>query len=142
MASRKPVGDIFEFIKEHKSEIENINLVFQSPRERLHVLKELEDIQTESNDFSLTSSFPFNLEIGGFKVDKADAIAKICKANNIRQEEVMCLGDNRNDVGMIDLAGVGVAVDGAVPEAIEAADFVTKSNDESGVAFAVNKFVL
>lgn len=141
-ASRKPVEDIFQYIKEHKAEIENINLVFRSPRERIHILEELERIQSEHDNFAITSSFPFNLEIGGYQVDKASAIEKLCSIHNIDRENVMCLGDNNNDSSMVDFAGLGVAMADAVDEVKAVADFVTKKSSESGVAFAVNKFVL
>ncbi len=141
MASRKPVGDIFSFIKENKNKIENINLVFRSPDDRLGTLYELEEIQDKTGDFALTSSFPFNLEIGGVGVDKANAIEMICKAHGINREETMCIGDNNNDSGMVEFAGIGVAMEDAVPGVKDVADFVTKSSSESGVAFAVEKYI-
>ena len=142
MASRKPVGDIFTFIKEHETEIENINLVFRSPSDRFDTLTKLEDIQKQYGDFALTSSFPFNLEIGGLNVDKSTAIEKLCNSHDISRENVMCLGDNSNDAGMVNFAGIGVAMKNAVDDVKKVADFVTKSSSESGVAFAVKKFVL
>lgn len=141
MATRKPVEDIFNFIKEHQSQIENINLVFRSPNERLDALHRLESIAEKENSFTLTSSFPFNLEIGGTNVDKATAIAKICSSHDIDSKDVMCLGDNHNDLTMVKYAGIGVAMEDAVDEVKAAADFVTKSSSESGVAFAVEKFI-
>lgn len=142
MATRKPVEDIFAFIKEHKSQIENINLVFRSPNERLDALYKLEEIAENDRSYTLTSSFPFNLEIGGTNVDKATAISKICSSLDIDSKDVMCLGDNHNDLSMINYAGLGVAMEDAVSEVKEAADFVTKTSNESGVAFAVEKFIL
>lgn len=141
MASRKPVEDIFSFIKDHKGRIENINLVFRSPQDRMDTLSELEKIQDRSGNFALTSSFPFNLEIGGYNVDKATAIEKICRMHDILPENVMCLGDNSNDAGMVEFAGIGIAMEDAVPDVKKVADFVTKSSSESGVAFAVEKFI-
>lgn len=142
MASRKPVEDIFQFIKEHKSKIENINLVFRSPQERLDALSTLEAIISKNNSFSLTSSFAFNLEVGGLYVNKGEAIHKLCEMNQLSRENVMCLGDNSNDKEMVEYAGIGVAMSDAVSDVKDVADFVTKSSSESGVAFAVEKFVL
>ena len=47
-----------------------------------------------------------------------------------------------NDIAMIEFAGVGVAMDNAIPAVKEAANFITKSNLEDGVAFAIEKYVL
>jgi hydroxymethylpyrimidine pyrophosphatase-like HAD family hydrolase len=54
----------------------------------------------------------------------------------------MAIGDSRNDVPMLRWAGVGVAMANALPEVIEAAPFVTTSNDDDGVARAIERFVL
>ena len=58
------------------------------------------------------------------------------------REHVMSIGDAPNDVGMIRWAGLGVAVANAWPETIEAADVIVESNDEGGVASALQKYVL
>jgi enoyl-[acyl-carrier protein] reductase II len=57
-------------------------------------------------------------------------------------EEIMAIGDQENDIAMIEYAGVGVAMDNAIPSVKEVANFVTKSNLEDGVAFAIEKYVL
>ena len=54
----------------------------------------------------------------------------------------MAAGDSPNDGAMIKAAGLGVAMGNAVDEIKEMADFVTLTNEEDGVAFAVRKFVL
>lgn len=56
--------------------------------------------------------------------------------------EIMAIGDQENDIAMIEFAGVGVAMDNAIPAVKEAANFITKSNLEDGVAFAIEKYVL
>ena len=61
---------------------------------------------------------------------------------NIKQEEIMAIGDQENDIAMIEFAGVGVAMDNAIPTVKEAANFITKSNLEDGVAWAIEKYVL
>lgn len=54
----------------------------------------------------------------------------------------MALGDGENDVEMLRLCGLGVAVGNAGPPALAASDAITSSNDEDGVARAVERFVL
>ena len=142
MSSRKPVEDIYRFIKENNTGIENINLLFRSSKDRMKTLSVLQDIKEEKPVFTLTSSFPFNLEIGGYMVDKGGAIEKLCKRHSIKRENVMCIGDNFNDMSMVGFAGIGVAMEDAASEVIALADFVTKSSGESGVAFALKKFAI
>jgi hypothetical protein len=60
----------------------------------------------------------------------------------IKPEEVMTLGDQENDIAMIEYAGMGVAMENAIPSVKDVANFVTKSNLEDGVAYAIEKFVL
>ncbi|MGV2641357.1 HAD hydrolase family protein, partial [Clostridium perfringens] len=60
----------------------------------------------------------------------------------IKREEVIAIGDAGNDLHMIEYAGLGVAMGNAFEEVKEKADFITKSNEEDGVAFVFEKFVL
>ena len=53
----------------------------------------------------------------------------------------MAIGDNENDLSMIEYAGVGVAMGNALDKVMEAADFITKSNAESGVAHAIRTYL-
>lgn len=75
-------------------------------------------------------------------VTKATALAFILDYLKISAEQTMCFGDNCNDLDMIRLAGIGVAM-GHAPEAVRrGADYVTTTNDEDGVGLAIQKFVL
>ena len=58
----------------------------------------------------------------------------------ISKDEIMAIGDNVNDIKMIEEAGIGVAMDNAWDDIKEKADYVTKSNEEDGVAYAIEKF--
>ena len=54
----------------------------------------------------------------------------------------MCIGDNGNDLSMITYAGCGVAMGNAIPEVKAVADFQTRTNNKSGVAYAIEKIAL
>ena len=60
----------------------------------------------------------------------------------VGRHEVMAIGDSYNDIEMIEWAGVGVAMGNAWQDVKEAADFVTLTNDEEGVAEALRKYIL
>ena len=72
---------------------------------------------------------------------KAFALAAHCAELGIRPEEVVAFGDMPNDVPMLKFAGLGVAVANAHPDALAAADEVTASNDEDGVAVVLERFL-
>ena len=67
---------------------------------------------------------------------------KLAGKLGIKPEEVMTLGDQENDIALIEYAGMSVAMENASPSAKDVADFVTKSNLEDGVAYAIEKFAL
>lgn len=82
------------------------------------------------------------LQVQHKRVDKAEALSLIAHTSNFRPEQVMAIGDAGNDVGMLRWAGLGVAMGNAFPVAQRAADVVVPSNDEEGVAHAIERFVL
>ena len=59
----------------------------------------------------------------------------------IQREEIICIGDAGNDLDMIEYAGLGVAMGNAFEEVKAAADYITGSNEEDGVAQVIEKFV-
>jgi hydroxymethylpyrimidine pyrophosphatase-like HAD family hydrolase len=56
-------------------------------------------------------------------------------------EKTMAIGDNFNDMEMVVQAGFGVAMGNAVPQLKEKADWVTVTNDEDGLALAIEKML-
>lgn len=92
--------------------------------------------------YTIMKSRPILLEMMNKEVDKGKGIAVLCGLLGIEPDEVMALGDEANDQAMIEYAGIGVAMENAVPEIKEIAQFITKNNDEHGVAHAIRKFAL
>jgi len=90
----------------------------------------------------LTKSKPRFLEILDGSVNKGIALAALAERLGIAQEEVMAIGDSFNDLEMIKYAGLGVAMGNARSEIKEQADIVTVSNEEDGVAEAIERYVL
>ena len=74
-------------------------------------------------------------------VSKWNAIEHIMQRWGIKPEEVMCIGDQENDLSMISAAGIGVAMGNAPQHVKDTADFVTTSIDEDGVVRALEEFV-
>ena len=92
--------------------------------------------------YTVMKSSPYFLEILDKRVNKGTGVKSLADTLGIKAEEVMALGDQENDIAMLEYAGVGAAMDNAIPAVKAAANFVTKSNLEDGVAYAIEKFVL
>lgn len=86
-------------------------------------------------------SEPFFLEIVPHGIDKAQGLAHLLAATGITPEEVMALGDGFNDLPMIEYAGLGVAMGNAQDSVKAKADYITLSNNDEGVASAIERFV-
>lgn len=92
--------------------------------------------------YTIVKSAPYFLEFLNKKVDKGAAVKLLAAQLGIDASEVMALGDNENDLPMIQFAGVGIAMGNATENIKKAASFITSSNDEHGVAVAIEKFIL
>lgn len=82
------------------------------------------------------------VEIMHREANKAEALKAICSYYGIEREKVMAIGDGHNDIPMLKWAGIGVAMGNAPLEVKRAADYVTLSHDECGVAYALKRWVL
>lgn len=87
------------------------------------------------------ASTPTHLEITRADVDKADALSRLCARRGVTPDQVVAIGDGRNDLGMLGFAGVAVAPANAHHEVLAAADLTTASNDADGVARALDRLV-
>ncbi|MBW6409205.1 sugar-phosphatase [Clostridium weizhouense] len=92
--------------------------------------------------YSMCRSTPFYLEIMHKNVSKGEGIKKLSQMLGINRDEIITFGDAANDLSMIKYAGLGIAMGNAFTEVKEVADFITKTNDEDGVAYAIEKFIL
>ena len=90
----------------------------------------------------VTASHITNIEIFALNSGKDVAIREIARMYGIDMKDVMAIGDNDNDVEMLKAAGLSVAMGHATDRAKKVADFVTKTNDEDGAVFAIEKLVL
>jgi hydroxymethylpyrimidine pyrophosphatase-like HAD family hydrolase len=74
---------------------------------------------------------------------KGIGVERLAALNGIAAHEVMAIGDNFNDLEMLEFAGTGVVMGNADPSLLERQEFYTTlSNDEGGVAAAVERFIL
>lgn len=84
-------------------------------------------------------SEPYFLELVPQGIDKAQSLAVLLKELGISREEIIAIGDGYNDLSMIKFAGLGIAMGNAQEPVKKAADYITLSNEEDGVAEAIDR---
>jgi len=84
----------------------------------------------------------YYLDITAIEADKGKALARLAQRLGISLEQTAALGDGHNDMAMFREAGLAIAMGQAAEDVREAADEVTASNEEDGVALAIERFIL
>jgi 5-amino-6-(5-phospho-D-ribitylamino)uracil phosphatase len=93
--------------------------------------------------FKLESWMDFEeLAITSLDATKERALTELCADLGVASQEVLAIGDSRNDIPMLLWSGIGVAMGNALNEVLERAPYVTASNTQDGVARAIERFVL
>ena len=123
---KKPSFEAMKFVAFHPD----------GPKVFNHIRQEIKKI----GDLIVTASSSTNIEINNIKAQKGIALMDYAKLQGYQPDEVMAIGDNLNDESMIRMAGIGVAMENAAPEIKEIANFITKTNNENGVAYAIRHF--
>lgn len=136
--TRKPVENILDFLKSNNETVENININFGRQEDKQMMREQLKKL----DDVTITSSFDHNLEIGGATTSKADAITHLCEKLGIDINETMAFGDSPNDETMLISSGFPIAMSNGKDQIKAIAKYVTGTNDEDGVAYAIKKFIL
>ncbi len=98
--------------------------------------------QKYSSEISAFRSEDFYLEVVPKGIDKALSLQKLLTELNLSPSEMIAMGDGHNDLTMIELAGLGIAMGNAKTELKAIADHITLTNDQDGVATAIEKFIL
>jgi len=130
------VDDLVEWVKKTREPI--YKLAVLSENSLLETARDLGQIP----GLSVTSSDPRNLEICPANVSKGAALRQIAELLAIRPEQIMAVGDNYNDLSLFEVAGLSVAMGNAPERVKQQAQVVTKSNCESGVAWAIHHWAL
>ncbi len=106
------------------------------------MLGELKNRLEKNPDIAVASSFPTNLEITDVRAQKGPVLKEYIESLGYTMDEVMVLGDSLNDLSMISMDfGATVAMENGDPEVKQAAKYITKSNAEFGVAYAIRELL-
>ena len=135
--TRKPVSDLRAFLREQGRPLQKIQMFFKDMDRRA---RELERLPGLFPDLVVTSSIANNIEFNAKNANKGQALRFLCRHLGLDVSESMSFGDSSNDLSMIVAAGVGVAMANADKALLDAADYVTDTNDNDGVAKAIARF--
>ncbi|MCK9216297.1 MAG: Cof-type HAD-IIB family hydrolase [Firmicutes bacterium] len=134
----KVVNSLEDAVKEEGNKI--VKAVVVDSNE--NYLRYIRDNLNSMGMSSVSQSLKGNMEVMNKGVSKGNAIKILCELYDIDKNEVIAIGDNENDISMIEYAGMGVAMGNASDNVKEKADYVTGDYLEDGVAQAIEKFVL
>lgn len=104
-------------------------------------LQALRERIAQLSDMEVSSSWPTNIELTLRGVDKGTALAWYCRSMGISPDHAMAMGDNENDLSMLQTAHYSVAMGNATDAALSAARYVTAHHDHDGVALAIRHLV-
>lgn len=125
-------------LHDEKEDIVKSEIIFRDPASIYELRNELKEI----DELEIVDSSKYNIEITRKGVSKGKAVERLALLYGVNREEIMTIGDSKNDVSMIEYAGLGIAMGNAEDAVKQKADYVTDSNDNEGVANAINKFIL
>ena len=132
--TRIAVPDIQDVIIKENRSMDKVQALFADMEERAAAWKELSELK----ELELVGSLSYNIEINAAGVNKGTALVALGEMLGIPRESIMACGDGDNDVHLLR----EVAMANAQPQVKEAADYITASNDEDGVARAIEEFAL
>ena len=142
---RNPVPELKAYLESTASEgdVQKVMLFARNTPGSEAVTKAIaEAVRERFPQIKATSSTWNNLELNIETAHKGNSLRRFAEHLGYALDNCMALGDGTNDLSMIEAAGLGVAMSNAHPLVIAAADHVTASNDEDGVAKAIRDFVL
>ena len=128
---RTPVPCLKDKIRDYGRDIPKMQIFPGDPKLRERLFKEL---PKRFPFLILSASCPENIEVNAIGADKGSALKGLTAYLGMDPAETAAFGDGLNDIPMLEAAGIGVAMANSVPETLAAADTVTLSCDEDGVA--------
>ncbi|MDO4535255.1 MAG: Cof-type HAD-IIB family hydrolase [Clostridium perfringens] len=134
------VPDFKEAFNDEKHNILKVILIQTKTSKTFEDAKE--DLEEISKIADLAYSWGGAVEIMEKGTTKGNAVKMLADKLNIKKEEIICIGDSGNDLSMLKEAGLSIVMGNASEKIKKYADFVTDTNENSGVAKAIRKFVL
>ena len=137
--TRQAVPNLADFIRQRGKSVQKLQMYFREPGNRKEIIQELNQ---RFPDILVSSSLSNNLELNWKEAGKDTALRVLCQRLGIEMSQVMALGDGSNDIGMLEAAGIGIAMANATQRVRRAADCVTDDNESDGLARAIARYCL
>lgn len=138
VSTREPAQKIKERLMELQQPADKVHGIFKHLDERKEALERMKEIP----GIFVTGAFHNSLEINREGTAKGLGLLMLGERLGIQGEEIMACGDGMNDYDMIERVGFGVVMANGNPRLKEIADYITESNEEDGVAKAIERYVL
>lgn len=149
------VQDIYDYILQRNEKIlkimicDNNKTVFNSITKKIKEISDIEILEVSHMSRKIIKQGTeeialeyFYTEVTATNVNKWKALQKLMQKIDVKAEELIAIGDNTNDIKMLENAGLGIAMGESAPEIKEKAKIVTETNDEDGVAKALERIIL
>lgn len=146
--------DIYKYINENELEIlkiiicDNSKIIFNNIIDKLKKIKNIDvlDVAHMSKKFIKCGTEEiqieyFYTEVTNKNTNKWDAITFLINRLGIKKDEVICIGDNVNDLKMVENAGVGIVMKDSALEKMKIGNYVTLNNNSNGVEKAIYKYI-
>lgn len=134
----KEVPDLHTLIKDNG--IEKLNILTLTPEQRITLESKISGVAFASS-FPVTAGKNGNLEMTDTNATKGFAVKELAAALGIMPNEIMCFGDGENDCSMLEYADYSFAMENGNDFAKNSAKHITDTNDNGGVAKAINKYL-
>lgn len=134
-STRIPVENMAAFVLEHQTEIESLDILVPTIQINENLRRQL---CPQYPNLHITSSNDHMIEISHSTAGKGNRLAHLLQLLHISPEKCVAFGDGDNDADMLQMAGLGIAMENASLTAKKAASYLTYSNEEDGVAAVLN----
>lgn len=149
------ITDLYNYIKNYQSEdllkitiCDSNKMIFNSMTNKLKMIKDIDVLEVAHMSKKIIKHGTEDIEISYFyteitnkNVNKWTAIEQLIKRLNISKDQVIAIGDNINDKEMVENAGMGIVTGNSSPYMKQIADKVVATNNESGVAEAIESSI-
>lgn len=135
---RTPVENLKQHIRQRGTGVQKIQLFVKDPLLHAAIMAEVEH---RFPDTAVSSSVTNNVEINAALANKGDAVGALARQLGLTMAQTVSFGDGSNDLSMIRTCGLGVAMENACPVVLSAADRITASCDNDGVAVVIEEIL-
>lgn len=137
MATDVPILSANLLLKRGLMGVNKFHVAFPDPEN----MKRFAEYCKKKENIVVTYPSDYNMEVFEKSSNKDIGMQILCEKHGIDKKDTMAIGDSSNDISMIQYAHVGIAVGNAMDVLKEAADYVTKSNEEDGPAYVLEKII-